>query len=250
MNVLVIDIGGTHVKALATGQRVEREFVSGLTLTPRKMVSKVRKLVADWDFDVVSVGYPGVVSQNRPISDPWNLGKGWAGFNFEAAFKRPVKVVNDAAMQALGSYKRGKMLFLGLGTGLGSALILNGIVEPLELGHLPYKKSTFEDYVGVRGLLKYGKKKWRRYVADVVQRLMAALEPDEVVLGGGNIHKLKKLPRGCRPGDNANAFLGGFRLWQNYESNRPSTRVGPQRTSQLKSPKGNNRKHKNRSSRR
>jgi len=249
MNVLVIDIGGTHVKALATGQRAEREFVSGPTLTPQRMVSKIRKLVADWHYDVVSVGYPGVVSQNRPVSDPWNLGRGWAGFNFEAAFKRPIKVVNDAVMQALGSYKRGKMLFLGLGTGLGSALIVDGIVEPLELGHLPYKKATFEDYVGVRGLLKYGKKKWRRYVADVVQRLMGALEPDDVVLGGGNIQKLKKLPKGCRPGDNANAFLGGFRLWQNNESNRPSTRVGPPRTSQFKSPKGNNRKHKNRSSR-
>jgi polyphosphate glucokinase len=214
MNVLVIDIGGTHVKVSASKQREHREFASGPTLTPREMVSKVRKLVADWDYDAVSVGYPGLVSQNRPVLDPWNLGKGWAGFNFEAAFKRPVKVANDAAMQALGSYKRGKMLFLGLGTGLGSALIVNGIVEPMELGHLPYRKATFEDYVGARGLIKYGKKKWRRYVADVVQRLITALEPDDVVLGGGNIHKLKKLPPGCRAGDNANAFLGGFRLWQ------------------------------------
>jgi len=249
MHVLVIDIGGTHVKALATGERLERQFVSGPTLTPRNMVSKIRKLAADWHYEAVSVGYPGVVSQNRPITDPWNLGKGWAGFNFEAAFKRPVKVVNDAAMQALGSYKRGKMLFLGLGTGLGSALIVDGIVEPLELGHLPYRKATFEDYVGVRGLIKYGKKKWRRYVSDVVERLMAALEPDDVVLGGGNLHKLKKLPPGCRAGDNANAFLGGFRLWQNSASNRPSARVGAHSTSQLKSRKGNTRKHKNRSSR-
>ena len=213
MNILVIDVGGTHVKVLATGQDAKREFVSGPTLTPKRMVSEVRKLVADWKYDVVSIGYPGPVLRNRPISEPWNLGKGWAGFNFEAAFRRPVKVVNDAAMQALGSYKRGKMLFLGLGTGLGSALITNGIVEPLELGHLPYRKATFEDYIGIRGLKKYGKKKWRRHVADVVQRLAAAIEPDEVVLGGGNVHKLRKLPPGCRAGDNANAFRGGFRLW-------------------------------------
>jgi polyphosphate glucokinase len=214
-NVLVIDIGGTHVKAYSNSQRGEREFVSGPKLTPGKMVSKVRKLVADWDYDVISIGYPGPVSQNRPVSDPWNLGKGWAGFNFEAAFKCPVKVVNDAAMQALGSYKRGKMLFLGLGTGLGSALIVNGIVEPLELGHLPYRKATFEDYVGIRGLIKHGKRKWRKYVTDVVSRLIAALEPEEVVLGGGNVHKLNKLPPKSRAGDNANAFLGGLRLWQN-----------------------------------
>jgi polyphosphate glucokinase len=214
-NVLAIDIGGTHVKVLATGQGVKREFVSGPTLTPRKMVSQIRKLAADWAYDAVSIGYPGVVSQNRPVSDPWNLGKGWAGFNFQAAFRRPVKVVNDAAMQALGSYKRGKMLFLGFGTGLGSTLIADGIIEPMELGHLPYRKSTFEDYVGIRGLNKYGKRKWRGYVADVVRRLVAALEPDDVVLGGGNVHKLKKLPPGCRAGGNENAFIGGFRLWRN-----------------------------------
>src|SRR5262245_38846440 len=218
MNVLVIDIGGTHVKLLATGQHVEREFVSGPSMTPRQMVSEVRKLVTGWNYDVVSVGYPGLVSQNRPVADPWNLGKGWAGFDFEVAFKRPVKVVNDAVMQALGSYKSGKMLFLGLGTGLGSTLIVDGIVEPMELGHLPYRKATFEDYVGIRGLNKYGKQKWQHYVVDVVKRLIAALEPDDVVLGGGNIHKLKQLPPGCRAGDNANAFLGGFRLWQNSES--------------------------------
>jgi polyphosphate glucokinase len=224
MNVLVVDIGGTHVKVLATGQDQQREFVSGPTLTPRRMVSQVRKLVADWRYEVISVGYPGLVLRNRPIADPWNLGKGWAGFNFEAAFRRPVKVVNDAAMQALGSYKRGKMLFLGLGKGLGSALVMDGIVEPMELGHLPYKKATFEDYVGARGLEKYGKKKWRRFVADVVARLIAALEPDDVVLGGGNVHKLKELPPGCRAGDNANAFLGGFRLWQERGTGETSAR--------------------------
>jgi polyphosphate glucokinase len=214
-DVLVIDIGGTHVKVFNTGTRVQREFESGPALSPAKMVAGVRKLAADWKYDAVSIGYPGLVSQNRAVLDPWNLGKGWAGFKFQSAFKRPVKVLNDAAMQALGSYKGGKMLFLGLGTGLGSTLIVDGIVEPMELGHLPYRKATFEDYVGLRGLTKYGKRKWRNYVADVVQRLKAALEPDDIVLGGGNIHKLKKLPPGCRAGDNANAFVGGFRLWQN-----------------------------------
>jgi polyphosphate glucokinase len=224
MNVLVIDIGGTHVKVLATGQETHREFESGSTLTPRRMVAKVRKLVTDWDYDVISVGYPGPVLRNRPVAEPWNLGRGWAGFNFESAFRRPTRVVNDAAMQALGSYRGGKMLFLGLGTGLGSALVVDGIVEPMELGHLPYKKSTFEDYVGLRGLEKHGKKKWRSHVADVVERLVAAIEPDEVVLGGGNVRKLKKLPPGCRAGDNANAFVGGFRLWDKADAPKQPAR--------------------------
>jgi len=214
MNVLVVDVGGTHVKILATGHKVHREFDSGPTLTPKQMVAGVKKLAADWKYEVVSIGYPGPVLRNRPVSEPWNLGKGWAGFDFEGAFKCPVKVVNDAAMQALGSYKSGKMLFLGLGTGLGSAMIVDGIVEPMELGHLPYKKATFEDYVGIRGLKKYGKKKWRSFVPDVVKRLVAALEPNDVVLGGGNVKNLKELPPGCRAGNNANAFIGGFRVWQ------------------------------------
>lgn len=212
-NILVVDVGGTHVKVLATGQRDRREFDSGPTLTPRRMVSKILNLVADWNYDAVSIGYPGPVVRNRPISEPWNLGEGWIGFDFNSTFKRPVRVINDAAMQALGGYRRGKMLFLGLGTGLGSAMILDGVIEPMELAHQPYKKATFEDYVGQRGLEKYGKKKWRRFVADIVKRLVNALEPDEVLLGGGNVHKLKKLPPGCRAGDNANAFKGGFRLW-------------------------------------
>jgi polyphosphate glucokinase len=224
MNVLVVDVGGTHVKVLATGQDQKRQFDSGPKLTPRQMVRKVGSLVTDWKFDAISIGYPGPVLHNRPMADPWNLGKGWLGFNFEAAFKRPVKVINDAAMQALGSYQGGKMLFLGLGTGLGSAMIVNGLAEPMELGHLPYRKATFEDYVGLRGLEKHGKKKWRRYVADVVERLIAALEPDDVVLGGGNLEKLKTLPPRCRPGDNANAFRGGFRLWENSPAEKAAPR--------------------------
>jgi len=214
MNVLVVDVGGTSVKILATGQKEPRKFPSGPSLTPKQMVAGVKKLAGDWKYDVVSIGYPGPVVNNRPVAEPQNLGPGWTGFDFKAAFKRPVKLVNDAAMQALGSYKRGKMLFLGLGTGLGSTMIVNGIVEPMELAHLPYKKATYEDYVGEHGLEKRGKKKWRRSVADVVERLVAALEPDDVVIGGGNVTKLKELPKGCRAGNNVNAFQGGFRLWE------------------------------------
>jgi len=220
MNVLAIDIGGTHVKILDAGQKTHREFASGQALTPRRMVSAVKKLAGDWEYDVVSIGYPGVVVHGRPIVEPHNLGPGWVGFDFAAAFKRPVKVINDAAMQALGSYKRGKMLFLGLGAGLGSAMIVDGIVVPMELAHLPYKKGTYEDYVGIRGLKKHGKNKWRRHVVDVVARLTAALEPSDVVLGGGNVLKLKKLPPGCRASDNAKAFIGGFRLWADAEGGR------------------------------
>src|SRR5580765_7875646 len=214
MNVLVIDIGGNNVKILASGQNESRKFSSGPTMTPKQMVAAVKKLAGAWKYDVISIGYPGMVVRNRLVAEPHNLGRGWMEFDFAAAFKRPVKVVNDAAMQALGSYKGGKMLFLGLGTGLGSAMVVDGIVEPMELGHLPYKKATFEDYVGIRGVKKYGKKKWQSFVTDVVKRLVAALEPDDVVLGGGNVKKLKELPSGSRVGDNDNAFLGGFRLWK------------------------------------
>lgn len=214
MNVLVVDVGGTHVKVLATGQSVSRKFDSGPALAPANMVRKVQKITSDWQYDVVSIGYPGPVLHSQPAAEPHNLGRGWVGFNFKAAFKHPVKLSNDAAMQALGSYKGGKMLFLGLGTGLGSTLIVDGVVVPMELGHLPYKKSTFEDYVGERGLLGRGKRKWRRDVEDVIARFIAALEPQDVVLGGGNVKYLVKLPAGCRAGDNANAFIGGFRLWE------------------------------------
>jgi polyphosphate glucokinase len=220
MNVLAIDTGGTHVKILASGEKTHREFPSGSTLTARRMVAAVKKLAGDWKYDVISIGYPGLVVHGRPVLEPHNLAPGWVGFDFAAAFKLPVKVINDAAMQALGGYKRGRMLFLGLGTGLGSAMIVDGIVVPMELAHLPYKKGTYEDYVGIRGLKKHGKKKWRRHVVDVVARLIAALEPTDVVLGGGNVHNLKKLPPGCRTGDNAKAFIGGFRLWANAHSGR------------------------------
>jgi polyphosphate glucokinase len=211
--VLVVDVGGTSVKILATGQTEHRSFPSGPKMTPRQMVSGVKKLARGWSYDVISIGYPGPVLRGRPIAEPHNLGRGWVGFDFTAACGCPVKIINDAAMQALGSYKGGKMLFLGLGTGLGSAMIVNGMVEPMELGHLPYKKSTYEHYVGEAGLERHGKKKWRREVADVVARFIAALEPDDTVIGGGNVKKLDALPPHTREGDNANAFLGGFRLW-------------------------------------
>ena len=211
--VLVIDIGGRSVKILATGQMQSRSFRSGPALTPGQMVEGVKKLAADWTYDVVSIGYPGPVFGGRPIAEPYNLGRGWVGFDFAHAFGRPVKLVNDAAMQALGSYKGGKMLFLGLGTGLGTALIVEGIVAPMEIGHLPYKNGTYEDYVGRAGLKRHGKKKWRRHVADVVEYLITELQPDDTVIGGGNVAKLQTPPTHCRKGDNTNAFRGGFALW-------------------------------------
>ena len=214
MRVLVVDVGGTHVKVLATGQKVHRECSSGPTLTAEQMVAGVKSITADWTYEAASIGYPGPVLHGRPLAEPRHLGGGWVGFDYRSAFGCPVKVVNDAAMQALGSYRGGKMLFLGLGTGLGSTMIVDGIVEPMELGHLPYRNGTFEEYVGVHGLQAHGLAQWRRDVDDVVRRLIAALEPEDVVLGGGDVHQLETLPPGCRAGDNADAFAGGVRLWK------------------------------------
>jgi polyphosphate glucokinase len=214
MKVLVVDVGGTNVKILASGQTEPRRFPSGPKMTPRQMVSGVKKLAGEWKYDVVSIGYPGVVHQGRVVSEPHNLAPKWVGFDFKAAFGCPVKVSNDAAMQALGSHRKGLLLFLGLGTGLGSALVLEGKVVPMELAHLACRRGTYEDYLGLRGFKRFGRKKWQKYVFFGAARLMAALHPDDVVIGGGNAKKLKKLPPGCRAGDNANAFIGGFRLWE------------------------------------
>jgi polyphosphate glucokinase len=215
MRVLVIDVGGTNLKILATGQHQPIKIPSGPEMTAKEMVRLVRKAVADSDYSAVSIGYPGPVLDGKPVSDPRNLGHGWVGFDFRRAFGRPVKVINDAAMQALGSYKGGRMLFLGLGTGLGSALIVDGVLEPLELAHLPYKKGrTYEEYVGTSGLKRSGKKKWRRHVLDVIALLKAAVQADDVVVGGGNAKLLRSLPPGVRVVTNANAFVGGFRLWK------------------------------------
>lgn len=218
---LVIDVGGTHIKLLASGQKVPRKIPSGLTMTAKKMVGSVKEAVRDWEFDCISMGYPGPVIHGHPLREPYNLGGGWVGFDFRRAFGRSIKIINDAAMQALGSYKGGRMLFLGLGTGLGAAMIVDGVLQPMELGHLVYKKGkTYEDYLGLRGLKRFGKKKWRREVAKVVKALTAALEAEYVVLGGGNTKKLKRLPPGTKLGSNENAFRGGFRMWEKAPSAR------------------------------
>jgi polyphosphate glucokinase len=214
MPVLAVDVGGSHVKALLEGETERRRFASGPDFTARQMVDGVLAAVEGWSFDRVSVGIPAPVRGNRPMAEPVNLGDGWVNFDYEAAFGVPTKVVNDAVMQAIGSYEGGRMLFLGLGTGLGSAVIAEGVVEPLELGHLPYRKKTFEDYVSEPALRRDGKKKWRKTVFDVVARFAAALEPDYIVIGGGGAKELDELPPNCRRGDNRNAFAGGFRLWQ------------------------------------
>jgi polyphosphate glucokinase len=227
MRVLVVDVGGTHVKVLATGQKAPREFSSGPTLTAEQMVDGVKTVTADLLYDAVSIGYPGPVLRGRPIAEPRHLGGGWVGFDYRSAFGCPVKVVNDAAMQALGSYRGGKMLFLGFGTGLGSTMIGDGIVEPMELGHLPYRDGTFEEYVGLHGRQAHGLAQWQRDVEDVVARLIAALEPEDVVLGGGDVHQLETLPPGCRAGDNADAFAGGFHLWKRAPRRRHAARATP-----------------------
>ena len=213
--VLAVDIGGSHVKILATGRRARRRVVSGPEMTAQQMADAVKGLAEGWDYDVVSLGYPGPVMHNKPLLEPINLGGGWCGFDYEGAFGKPVKIVNDALMQAVGSYEGGRMLFLGLGTGLGSAMIVDKVAQPMELAHLPYKKGrSFEDYVGSAGMARLGKKRWRKEVFKVVARLQAALQPDYVVLGGGDVKVLDELPPGSRRGDNANAFKGGFRIWQ------------------------------------
>lgn len=218
MKVLVIDIGGTNVKMLASGQDIPRKFPSGKEMTPLQMVNGVLDATKDWEYEAIAIGYPGPILCGQPMTEPVNLGPGWMGFDFESAFHLPVKIINDAAMQALGGYQGGKMLFVGLGTGFGVTVILDETIEPLELGRFHYKKSTLEYYLGTRGLKRLGRKKWQHHVEIVVAHLIAALKPDDVVLGGGNAKKLKTLPPGTRVGDNTNAFLGGLRLWEDNVS--------------------------------
>lgn len=219
--VLAIDIGGTNVKILATGQTASRRFPSGHELTPAMMVAKIKEMASDWVYDVVAIGYPGRVVDDRAVTEPHNLAQGWVGFDFAQAFGKPVKVINDAAMQALGSYNGGTMLFLGLGTGLGSSLIVRGHIVPMELGALSWGKKTIEDHVGLRGLKRHGKKKWRQHVETMLERFTCALLLDDCVIGGGNAKKLDKMPDGCRLGDNAFAFVGGFRMWEQQTANPP-----------------------------
>jgi polyphosphate glucokinase len=211
--VLAVDVGGSHVKAVLNGVDERRRFVSGPELTAAQMVEGVLKETDDWEYVGVSVGVPGPVIDGKVVREPVNLGEGWVGYNFEKAFGKPTKVINDAAMQALGSYEGGRMLFLGLGTGLGTTLVIDGVVAPMELGHLPYRKATYEDYVGEAGLERDGHKRWQKHVVETIEHLSAALLPDYVVLGGGNARELHELPENCRLGHNEDAFLGGFRLW-------------------------------------
>ncbi len=230
MKILVIDVGGSHVKILASGETAKRRMASGPKLSAQQMVDGVKKLAKGWAYDAVAIGFPGVVAGDRPVAEPRNLGGGWVDFDYGASFGCPVRMLNDAAMQALGSYQRGKMLFLGLGTGLGTALVIDGLVVPMELAHLPYREGSFEDYVGKGALARDGKKQWRKQVLDVVERLRAALQPDEVVLGGGNVSDLKRLPPACRAGGNANAFVGGFRMWEPPPSKRSKTPSAPSKS--------------------
>jgi hypothetical protein len=226
--VLVVDVGGTHVKMRMGTRGAVREFESGRRLRAQKMLEQVLKMTADWRYDVVSVGFPGVVIRGKIAAEPHNLGTGWQGFDFRKGFGKPVRVINDAAMQALGSYRGGRMLFLGLGTGLGVTLIMDGVVEPMEIGHMPYKHGrSYEQYVGEHGYRRLGTKKWRKVVAQVVEQLRSVLEAEYVVLGGGNVRKLKRLPPGARRGDNLNAFIGGVRLWEQSEKNMLVLRKAP-----------------------
>jgi len=230
VKVLVVDIGGNNVKLLVSGQREARKVPSGPRLTPGRMVAAVKKTTADWSYHAVAIGFPGPVRQGRIAAEPVNLGRGWVRYDFRSTFGRSVRIVNDAAMQALGSYQSGRMLFLGLGTGLGAALVLEGLLQPLEIGHLPYRSGkTYEDFLGKRGLDRAGKKSWRRLVFEIVPRLQAAFQVDEVVLGGGNTKLLRTLPKGSRRGDNRNAFAGGFRLFKDRDRarRRPAAGVRP-----------------------
>jgi len=238
MKILVIDVGGTHLKVYGPGSKEPVKIDSGPTMTARRMVTEVKKAAATWKYDGVSIGYPGSVVHGKPVNEPHNLGGGWVAFDYQRAFGHPVKVINDAAMQALGSYKGGRMLFLGLGTGLGSALIVDGALEALELAHLPYRKGrTYEDYIGLAGMKRLGKKKWRSAVADVVKQLRTALQADYVVLGGGNVKFLKGLPAGARLGANSNALLGGLELWKGAVSKpRRKPKLKPKPTAEAAQP--------------
>jgi len=228
MNILAVDVGGQHVKVLVSSQTEPRHIDSGPDLNAATMVKGVRQLTSDWQYDVVSLGYPGQVVHNMPAHEPVNLGPGWIGFDYAAAFERPTRVINDAAMQALGSYEGGRMLFLGVGTGLGSAMIVDGQLEPMELGHLPYKKGrTYEDYIGLRGLQRLGKKRWREEVYTVIDVFRKALQPGYIVLGGGNAKLIRTLPADVHRGDNHNAFTGGFRLWDQKGIDSPSPLLKP-----------------------
>ena len=215
MKVLAIDIGGSNVKVLATGEENKRKIPSGEDMTPEKMIKAVLKQTADWDYEAISIAYPGAILGGEIVKEPHNLGEGWVGFDFEKAFGKPVRLLNDAAMQALGSYNDGTMLFLGLGTGLGACLIKEGTIVPLEIAHLPYRKDrTYEEYWGKEGHKRLGDKKWEKHVHAIVAHFRAAFVVSDVVLGGGEVDELDELPEGCRQGSNANAFLGGFRLWK------------------------------------
>jgi hypothetical protein len=228
LKILVLDVGGNNVKLLVTGQKTPRKVPSGPTFTPGRMVAAVKRAVAGWKYDAVTIGFPGPVKGGRILAEPVNLGRGWVRYDFRKAFRRPVRIINDAAMQALGSYDGASELFLGLGTGLGAALVVEGVLQPLEIAHLPYRNGkTYEDFLGKRAQDRMGKKRWRKLVWEIVPRLREAFQVDEVVLGGGNVKQLKAVPPGCRHGDNANAFLGGFRLW--HDGRRPAKKPAARR---------------------
>lgn len=212
--VLTVDVGGSNLKIRSSAETLKRKMPSGRGMTAPDMVAAVRKLAGDWQYDAISIGFPGPVRQNRAVLEPMNLGGGWVDFDFGAAFGKPTKLVNDAVLQAVGSYDGGRMLFLGLGTGLGVAMVAEGVALATEIAHLPYRRGrTYEDYLGAAAMARRGKTRWRESLFDIVRLLRAGLVPDYVVLGGGNVDLLKELPEGCRRGDNEFAFRGGYRLW-------------------------------------